>query len=116
MTKYEMCVKSRPLMILLVLSVLMMVLIPEPTEARPSGIISRRKRISDQRLAELETLVALSNMKGRMITVPVGLGIIDPAKMTDIQLRVNANRENYDTRVGVALRGRIIRISILPAK
>ncbi|KAF7410264.1 hypothetical protein HZH68_004645 [Vespula germanica] len=81
MTKYEMCVKSRPLMILLVLSVLMMVLIPEPTEARPSGIISRRKRISDQRLAELETLVALSNMRGRIITVPVGLGVIDPAKI-----------------------------------
>ncbi|KAI4500977.1 hypothetical protein M0802_003780 [Mischocyttarus mexicanus] len=83
MGKYEMCVTSRPLVTLLVLSVLVTVLIPEPTEARPSGIIiSRRKRVSDQRLAELETLLGLSTkMKGKVITIPVAYGVLDPAKV-----------------------------------
>ncbi|XP_047345687.1 uncharacterized protein LOC124947501 [Vespa velutina] len=81
MTKYEMCVKSRPLMTLLIVSVLMTVLIPKPTEARPSGIISRRKRVSDQRLAELETLLGLSKMKGKIITIPIAFGVVDPAKI-----------------------------------
>ncbi|XP_015185789.1 PREDICTED: uncharacterized protein LOC107071355 [Polistes dominula] len=83
MAKYEMCITSRPLVTLLVLSVLATILIPEPTEARPSGlIISRRKRVSDQRLAELETLLGLSTkMKGKVIVIPVGYGVIDPAKV-----------------------------------
>ncbi|KAL2716568.1 uncharacterized protein V1478_014244 [Vespula squamosa] len=81
MTKYDMCVKSRPLMTLLVLSVLMTILIPEQTEARPSNIISRRKRVSDQRLAELETLLGLSKMKGKIITIPIAFGVVDPAKI-----------------------------------
>gem|GEM_PF-4549274 len=37
--------------------------------------------MSDQRLAELETLIALSKMKHKLVTVPVGFGKIDPAKL-----------------------------------
>ncbi|KAK2588196.1 hypothetical protein KPH14_004235 [Odynerus spinipes] len=80
-TKYEVPAKSRFLTTLLVLSVLVTVLVPEPAQARPSGIISRRKRVSDQRLAELETLLGLSKIKGIVITVPVAFGVVDPAKI-----------------------------------
>ncbi|XP_053596976.1 uncharacterized protein LOC128668278 isoform X1 [Microplitis demolitor] len=41
----------------------------------------RRKRVSDQRLAELETLLALARMRGKLVTVPVGFGRVDPAKI-----------------------------------
>ncbi|XP_059480110.1 uncharacterized protein LOC132199429 [Neocloeon triangulifer] len=41
----------------------------------------RIKRVSDQRLAELETLIALSKMRGKLVTVPIGFGRIDPAKI-----------------------------------
>ncbi|KAF5287337.1 hypothetical protein FQA39_LY15940 [Lamprigera yunnana] len=40
--------------------------------------LARLKRVSDQRLAELETLVALSKMSGKLVTVPLGLGKVDP--------------------------------------
>lgn len=43
--------------------------------------LNRAKRVSDQRLAELETLIALAKMKGKLVTVPVGFGLIDPAKL-----------------------------------
>jgi len=48
-----------------------------------SATIERQKRsgISDQRLAELETLLALSRMKGKLVTVPVAFGVIDPDKI-----------------------------------
>ncbi|XP_066998509.2 uncharacterized protein [Anabrus simplex] len=39
---------------------------------------SRQKRVSDQRLAELETMLALNRLKGRLVTVPVGFGKVDP--------------------------------------
>lgn len=42
---------------------------------------SRHKRTSDQRLAELETLIALENLRGKLVTVPVGFGKVDPARM-----------------------------------
>ena len=42
---------------------------------------SRKKRVSDQRLAELETLMALARLKGKLVTVPIGFGRVDPAKM-----------------------------------
>ncbi|KAH0550042.1 uncharacterized protein LOC123261600 [Cotesia glomerata] len=45
------------------------------------GVLSRRKRVSDQRLAELETLMALARMRGKLVTVPVGFGRVDPAKI-----------------------------------
>lgn len=37
--------------------------------------------MSDQRVAELETLLALARMRGRLVTVPVGFGRVDPARM-----------------------------------
>ncbi|XP_064088129.1 uncharacterized protein LOC135202566 [Macrobrachium nipponense] len=50
-------------------------LLTTPVTARPSH---RQKRVSDQRLAELETLLALARMKNRkFVTVPVGYGLID---------------------------------------
>ncbi|XP_068218118.1 uncharacterized protein [Palaemon carinicauda] len=50
-------------------------LLTTPVAARPSH---RQKRVSDQRLAELETLLALARMKNRkFVTVPVGYGLID---------------------------------------
>ncbi|XP_011297738.1 uncharacterized protein [Fopius arisanus] len=52
------------------------------THARPSAItIGRHKRTSDQRLAELETLIALENLRGKLVTVPVGFGKVDPDKI-----------------------------------
>ncbi|XP_011495397.1 PREDICTED: uncharacterized protein LOC105360243 [Ceratosolen solmsi marchali] len=51
-------------------------------EARPPGAtLSRPKRVSDQRLAEIETWLALSKMKGKLVTVPVGFGQVDPNKI-----------------------------------
>lgn len=41
----------------------------------------RQKRVSDQRLAELETLLALAKMRGKLVTVPIGFGKIDPVKI-----------------------------------
>ncbi|KAK2720701.1 uncharacterized protein LOC136036344 [Artemia franciscana] len=48
------------------------------TDAIP---LRRSKRVSDQRLAELETLLALAKLRGRYVTLPVGLGMINPAKI-----------------------------------
>ena len=44
-------------------------------------LIHRQKRVSDQRLAELETYMALRKLAGKLVTVPVGFGQVDPAKM-----------------------------------
>ncbi|XP_021926173.1 uncharacterized protein LOC110832969 isoform X3 [Zootermopsis nevadensis] len=41
----------------------------------------RQKRVSDQRLAELETYMALRKMAGKLVTVPLGFGQVDPAKI-----------------------------------
>ncbi|KAJ9576756.1 hypothetical protein L9F63_025347, partial [Diploptera punctata] len=43
--------------------------------------LCRQKRVSDQRLAELETYMALRNLAGKLVTVPVGFGQVDPAKI-----------------------------------
>lgn len=43
--------------------------------------LCRQKRVSDQRLAELETYMALRKMAGKLVTVPLGFGQVDPAKM-----------------------------------
>ncbi|GLH12457.1 MraZ protein [Gryllus bimaculatus] len=48
-----------------------------PASAAPH----RQKRVSDQRLAELETRVALNRLKGIVVTVPVGFGKVDPDKL-----------------------------------
>uniref|UniRef100_A0A1Y1MC53 Uncharacterized protein n=1 Tax=Photinus pyralis TaxID=7054 RepID=A0A1Y1MC53_PHOPY len=54
-----------------------------PRESRDCKVdfSCRLKRVSDQRLAELETLVALSKMSGKLVTVPLGLGKVDPKLM-----------------------------------
>lgn len=41
----------------------------------------RQKRVSDQRLAELETIMALRKMAGKLVTVPLGFGQVDPNKI-----------------------------------
>ncbi|XP_046743633.1 uncharacterized protein LOC124409817 isoform X1 [Diprion similis] len=61
---------------------LVLVLLATDTDARPSGSsLSRQKRVSDQRLAELETLLALSKLRGQLVTVPVAFGQVDPNKI-----------------------------------
>ncbi|XP_077270689.1 uncharacterized protein LOC143901932 [Temnothorax americanus] len=61
-----------------ILCVLLAVLLSETVHARPGDwLLSRQKRLSDQRLAELETLLALQNVKG--VVVPVGFGKVNPA-------------------------------------
>ncbi|XP_034946047.1 uncharacterized protein [Chelonus insularis] len=65
---------------LLILMILIVTL--DSVNARPSsGFLSRRKRVSDQRLAELETLLALAKMRGKLVTVPLGFDRVDPAKI-----------------------------------
>lgn len=44
-------------------------------------ICSRHKRVSDQRMAQWDTLLALARMKGKYVTVPVAFGRVDPTKM-----------------------------------
>lgn len=44
-------------------------------------ICSRQRRVSDQRLAEIETLMGLENVRGKVVTVPVAFGVLDPDKM-----------------------------------
>ncbi|XP_044739783.1 uncharacterized protein LOC123301116 [Chrysoperla carnea] len=41
----------------------------------------RVKRVSDQTLAELETLFGLDSLKGRVVNLPVSFGRIDPHKI-----------------------------------
>ncbi|XP_014476054.1 PREDICTED: uncharacterized protein LOC106745203 [Dinoponera quadriceps] len=61
-----------------ILCVLVVALLSGTTYARPaSWFLSRQKRLSDQRIAELDTLIALEKLKGYI--VPVGLGKLDPA-------------------------------------
>lgn len=60
---------------LLLLLVVCCALLVPPATARPPH---RQKRVSDQRLAELETLLALAKMNNRKyVTLPVGFGLID---------------------------------------
>ncbi|XP_015117048.1 uncharacterized protein LOC107041154 isoform X2 [Diachasma alloeum] len=62
--------------------IVLVALMPEFTYARPAAVtMGRHKRTSDQRLAELETLIALENLRGKLVTVPVGFGKVDPAKI-----------------------------------
>ncbi|XP_071056980.1 uncharacterized protein [Onthophagus taurus] len=43
----------------------------------------RVKRVSDQRLAELNTKLGLSQLKGQIVTIPVAHGKLDPAIISD---------------------------------
>lgn len=63
-----------------ILCVLMVALISETAYIRPPDWVphlSRYRRLSDQRLAEIETILALQNVKG--VAVPVAFGKVDPA-------------------------------------
>ena len=40
----------------------------------------RQKRVSDQRLGELEALLALKKLRGKLVTVPVAFGQINPSE------------------------------------
>ncbi|KAK9681221.1 hypothetical protein QE152_g38489 [Popillia japonica] len=55
--------------------VIFVLLLVQCSLARPS---SRIKRVSDQRLAELETQLGLQEMKGQLVTVPLAFGIRKP--------------------------------------
>ncbi|XP_011699652.1 PREDICTED: uncharacterized protein LOC105456957 [Wasmannia auropunctata] len=65
-----------------VLCVLLVALLSETVYAKPAASPwynmqrPRYKRQSDQRMAELETLLALEKVKG--IVVPIGFGVVDP--------------------------------------
>jgi len=65
----------------IVLTVVVLAALVVHIEAYPSW--SRQKRVSDQRLAELETLLALARLKGRMSGGRSSYGFlrIDPAKI-----------------------------------
>ncbi|XP_017756819.1 PREDICTED: uncharacterized protein LOC108548383 [Eufriesea mexicana] len=66
---------------LLVFCVLNVILMPGSVHARPPSLLSRQRRVSDQRLAEIETLLGLENVKGKVVTVPVAFGMLDPDKI-----------------------------------
>ncbi|KAL7287483.1 hypothetical protein TKK_0018583 [Trichogramma kaykai] len=83
-------------------AILSLVLSVQISEAKPMKLLSRPKRVSDQRLAELETLIALSKMRGKMITIPVGFGKIDPMKIgrkrrSPEQIEVTQLRRVFDS-------------------
>lgn len=67
--------RTRAIVVLSVVAVVAL-LVPQ-THGRPY----RQKRVSDQRLAELETYMALRKMAGKLVTVPLGFGQVDPAKI-----------------------------------
>ncbi|XP_026278737.1 uncharacterized protein LOC113206730 [Frankliniella occidentalis] len=52
-----------------------LVLLAPAVLARPPH---RQKRVSDQRLGELEALLALKKLRGKLVTVPVAFGQINP--------------------------------------
>ncbi|EFN66147.1 hypothetical protein EAG_15494 [Camponotus floridanus] len=61
-----------------ILCVLVVALLSETAYIGPPEFhLSRYRRLSDQRLAELETMMGLQNVKG--VVVPVAFGKIDPA-------------------------------------
>ncbi|XP_017787609.1 PREDICTED: uncharacterized protein LOC108570283 [Habropoda laboriosa] len=76
-----MAVRSSLFATLLVVCVLIVVLMPANSYARPPPLLSRQRRVSDQRLAEIETLLGLQNVRGRVVTVPVAFGMLDPDKI-----------------------------------
>ncbi|XP_053994521.1 uncharacterized protein LOC128884880 [Hylaeus volcanicus] len=69
------------LFITLLSACLVTVLMQEATYTAPPFNLSRQKRVSDQRLAEIETLLNLKNVMGKLTTIPVGFGVVDPAKV-----------------------------------
>ncbi|XP_076642653.1 uncharacterized protein LOC143353317 [Halictus rubicundus] len=66
---------------LTLLCALAVLLMPDQAYARPPPLLSRQRRVSDQRLAEIETLLGLENVRGKVVTVPVAFGVLDPDKI-----------------------------------
>ncbi|XP_033325088.1 uncharacterized protein LOC117219773 [Megalopta genalis] len=66
---------------LTVLCALAVMIMPDQAYARPPPLLSRQRRVSDQRLAEIETLLGLENVRGKVVTVPVAFGVLDPDKI-----------------------------------
>ncbi|GJQ81222.1 hypothetical protein Trydic_g20441 [Trypoxylus dichotomus] len=56
-------------------TVILVLLLVQCAFARPN---SRIKRVSDQRLAELETQRGIEKMKGQLVTVPIAFGKLNP--------------------------------------
>lgn len=65
----------------MVLCALVVIVMPGVTYARPPPLLSRQRRVSDQRLAEIETLLGLENVRGKLVKVPVAFGVLDPDKI-----------------------------------
>ncbi|XP_071875396.1 uncharacterized protein [Bombus fervidus] len=80
---------------LMVLCVLNVILMPGTTHARPPSLLNRQRRISDQRLAEIETLLGLEKVKGKVVTVPIAFGLVDPAKIG--RRRRSATNNRFET-------------------
>lgn len=83
----------------LVVSAFLIVVLPEPAYARSMSLLSRHRRVSDQRLAEIETLLALEKMKGRVVTVPVAFGVLDPDKIGRRRRSVTDDRMSMLQRI-----------------
>ncbi|XP_012134575.1 uncharacterized protein LOC105661771 [Megachile rotundata] len=66
---------------LMVLCVLDLIWMPTTHARPPPSLLSRQRRVSDQRLAELETLMGLENVRGKVVTVPIAFGVLDPDKI-----------------------------------
>nr|XP_018902879.1 PREDICTED: uncharacterized protein LOC109034279 [Bemisia tabaci] len=66
----------------------------------PQSVLSKylMKRVSDHRLAELETLLALSKMKGQVMTVPLGYGKVDPERIGRRRRSVGGKRRDVSER------------------
>ncbi|KAI9552055.1 hypothetical protein GHT06_022392 [Daphnia sinensis] len=64
------------------IAVIVLSLLAVSIQAYPSWRGSRQKRVSDQRLAELQTLLALARLKGKMSTSSGKYyGYVDPSKI-----------------------------------
>ncbi|CAL4067078.1 unnamed protein product, partial [Meganyctiphanes norvegica] len=85
---------SGPLWCLLLLATACLIL-PDATDARSTQYrysSLRRKRVSDQRLAELETLLALAKINHRKyFSQPVGFGLIDVDQIGRRKRRTSAD-------------------------
>nr|CAH0108061.1 unnamed protein product [Daphnia galeata] len=64
------------------IAVVVLGLLAVSIQAYPSWRGNRQKRVSDQRLAELQTLLALARMKGKMSSTSAKYyGYVDPSKI-----------------------------------
>ncbi|GAB6023681.1 hypothetical protein CHUAL_008443 [Chamberlinius hualienensis] len=81
-------------------------------DAKP--LRSKRSGISDQRVAELETIIALTNMRNRLRNSQVAYGLIDPEKIGKRKRSYVSNTNDDDERrrlLGDDYLQRILKIS-----